>query len=281
MVSERARGSPTGALRDLIARYDGYRQRGVVPARHLGLPSPFMTVIVTLDDPLHLIEHVDRSRRPASYESLVGGLHATPVVIAHDGAQGGIQLSVSPLASRTLLGMPAGELASADFAGDEIVGRLAGELYERLNAASGWPERFAILDTALSDRASRRRAAAPPEPVKGAWMLLHRSGGSIPISRLAREVGWSERQLGKRFEHEIGLSPKVAARVIRFDRARRALQAQLASEGRTDIAWVAAQCGYHDQPHLIRDFRSFTGLAPTRWLAQEFGNVQVEPLVAV
>src|SRR5215831_1425021 len=100
MVSESAHGSPARALRDLIASYDGYRQRGVAPARHLGLPSPFITLIFTLDEPLHLVEHVDRSRPPATYQSVIGGLHATSVVIAHDGAQSGIQLGVSPLASR-------------------------------------------------------------------------------------------------------------------------------------------------------------------------------------
>ena len=278
MVGESAHGSPAGPLRELIARYDGYRQRGVAPARHLGLPSPFMTVIVTLEEPLQIAEHVDRRRPPARYRSLVGGLHVTPAIIEHDGAQSGIQLRVSPIASRALLGMPAGELAGADLAADEVLGRLAGELHERLCAATGWPERFAILDAVLSRRLGE---ALPPAPVINAWALLNRRQGSIPISTLASEVGWSERQLANRFEQEIGLSPKVAARVIRFDRARHALQSQLSGDGRTDIAWVAAECGYHDQSHLVRDFRSFTGLAPSRWLAYEFGNVQVEPLVAV
>lgn len=284
MVSESAHGTPEGALRGLVARYDGYRQRGVAPARHLGLPSPFMTLIVTLDEPLHLARHVDPRQPPASYDSLVGGLHATPVVVAHDGAQSGIQLSVSPLASRALLGMPAGALAGADFDAGDLLGRLAGELHERLAEAADWPRRFAILDAAL---ASRLRDGAPPRPVVDAWTLLIRSGGSIPISGLARAVGWSERQLGKRFQQEIGVSPKLAARMIRFDRARRSLQSRTAagsrpgfrSGSRPDIAWIAAECGYHDQSHLVRDFKSFTGLAPSRWLAQEFGNVQAQSII--
>ena len=278
MVSESARRTPVHSLHGAIARYDGYRQRGVAPARHLGLPSPFMTLIVTLEEPLRLVEHVDRSRPPASYQSLVGGLHTTPVVIAHDGAQSGIQVRVSPLASRALFGMPAGELAGADHAAGEVLGRLAGELHERLASAISWSERFAILDSALTLLLGD---ILPPAPVINAWTLLMASRGSLPISRLAREVGGRERQLAKRFEQEIGLGPKLAARVIRFDQARLALQSQLAADGRTDIAWVAAQCGYHDQSHLVRDFRAFVGLAPSRWLAQEFGNVQVERLAEV
>jgi AraC-like DNA-binding protein len=265
-------------LRDLIARYDGYWQQGMAPAHHLGLPSPFMTLIVTLQEPLHIVEHVDRSRSPCTYQSLVGGLHTTPAVIAHEGSQSGIQLRVSPIASRALFGMPAGELAGTDLAADEVLGRLAGELHERVSAASGWAERFAILDAALT---ARRGDSLPPAPVTNAWTLLTRSRGLMPISKLARDVGWSERQLAKRFEQEIGLTPKLAARVIRFDRARHALQSRLSARGHADIAWSAAECGYHDQSHLVRDFRSFTSLPPSRWLAQEFGNVQAKPAFAV
>jgi AraC-like DNA-binding protein len=67
---------------------------------------------------------------------------------------------------------------------------------------------------------------------------------------------------------------------MRFNGAREALQSQLATAGRTDIARVAADFGYHDQSHLDRDFRGFTGLSPSRWLAHEFGNVQA-PRAAV
>ena len=55
--------------------------------------------------------------------------------------------------------------------------------------------------------------------------------------------------------------------MIRFDRARRMIPG---SNG----AVVAAVCGYADQPHLVRDFVDFTGLAPSAWLTAEVGNVQ-------
>ena len=48
----------------------------------------------------------------------------------------------------------------------------------------------------------------------------------------------------------------------------------------TDGATVAAVCGYADQPHLVRDFVAFTGLAPGAWLAAEVGNLQAADPVA-
>jgi AraC-like DNA-binding protein len=278
MISESAHRAPAGALRGAIARYDGYRQRGVRPALHLGAPSPHMTMIVTLTEPMQMVGHLDRSRPPASYDSLIAGLHTTPVVIAHDGFQSGVQLSISPLASRALFGIPACELAGADLAAEDILGRLSGELQERLADSITWPERFAVLDAALG---ARLRDDPPPQPVINAWALLTRSRGAIPISRLAREVGWSERQLGKRFRQEIGVTPKLAARLIRFDNARRSLRVQQPTDKGMDMARIAADCGYHDQSHLVRDFKSFMGLAPSRWLEQEFGNVQAQPVTQV
>jgi AraC-like DNA-binding protein len=274
-VAESVRERPAERLRGLIAAYDGYRQRGGEPARHLGLPSPFMTVIVTLDEPLQVIAHVDRARPPARYEALVGGLHASPVVIGHDGAQSGIQLRVSPLASRALLGVPAGELAGIDLPASEVLGGLAGELRERLAAASDWRERFAILDAALTRRLTG--VSEIPEPVVEAWRLILASAGSASVASIAREVGWSERQLAKRFRREVGLTPKLASRIVRFHRARHALQSQLAAGGRPEIARTAADCGYADQSHLVRDFRAFAEMPPVRWLREEFGNVQDEP----
>jgi transcriptional regulator GlxA family with amidase domain len=94
----------------------------------------------------------------------------------------------------------------------------------------------------------------------------------VPIGTLADAVGYSDRRLSTLFDAEIGLTPKTAARVIRFDRARRAIQA--AAPG--TMGRIAAEHGYADQSHLVRDFVAFSGRSPTKWLAEEFGNVQAK-----
>ncbi len=83
------------------------------------------------------------------------------------------------------------------------------------------------------------------------------SGGQVDIASVADDVGWSTRHLVRQFQIEIGLTPKTAARVIRFDRARRLIPHHRGAE-------VAARCGYTDQLHLVRDFLDLTGLPPTR-----------------
>lgn len=270
-VNEAVAVRPHGVLRTYVRSYQGYRQRKIEPAQHLGMPSPYLTVIFTLDEPLVVARHSDPQQSPGTYTSMVGGLHNSSALIVHNGAQSGIQLQMSPLAARPLVGLPAGELASVNVAAEDVLGPLARQVCERVQAAVGWPARFAVLDRLLGNALNADRTA--PAEVTQAWSMLLRSGGTAPVFEVARHVGWSERHLSARFAREIGLRPKTAARVIRFHRARRALQRNVGS-GRPDIAGVAAECGYFDQAHLSRDWQQFTGLAPTAWIVQEFRNFQ-------
>lgn len=138
-MSESVRAVPAAPLRGLVSWYAGYRQAGLPPGRHRGLPSPYLTLIITLDDPLTIAAHPDPAAAPADYLTLAGGLHTTPAVICHPGRQSGVQLGLSPLGARALLGRPAGELAGADVEASEVLGVTARELHERLREAAGWP----------------------------------------------------------------------------------------------------------------------------------------------
>jgi AraC-like DNA-binding protein len=82
------------------------------------------------------------------------------------------------------------------------------------------------------------------------------SHGDIDLDWVARQAGMSERQFRRRCLEESGLAPKQLCRVLRFRRA-----CELGGRG---LPWglIAAEAGYFDQAHLIRDFREFTGATP-------------------
>jgi AraC-like DNA-binding protein len=271
-IQESVRGVPAPALRPFVAWYTGYRQAGLAPAVHRGLPSPYLTMIITLDEPLHLAVPTDPRHPPGDYVTLLGGLHTTPAIVSHQGSQSGIQLGLKPLGARALLGLPAGELYGIDTDASDVLGRVAVQMQERVRAAPSWPQRFAILDELLLRQAGDARVVSPE--VARAWRVLLASRGTAAVPELAREAGWSSRQLAARFRTEVGLGPKAAARVVRFDRARRLLQRRVAACGPPDLAALAAACGYYDQAHLAREFRALAGCPPSRWIAEEFRNVQ-------
>jgi AraC-like DNA-binding protein len=280
VVNEGVRALPAAALRPFIAFYSGYRQAGVEPAVHRGMPSPYLTLIFTLDEPLTVVTHPDPGQPGGQFSTLLGGLHTVPAIITHQGWQSGIQVALSPLGARPLLGLPAGELAHLDVPAVDVLGPLAAEIQQRAQSVATWPERFAIVDQVLLRQLASRTgggAVAPEvsDEVGYAWRLLLRTGGAVRVSELADGCGWSTRHLHSRLQAETGLTPKAAARVVRFDRARRLLLRRRATEpGDALLADLAADCGYYDQPHLDRDFRALAGCSPTMWLAEEFRNVQ-------
>jgi AraC-like DNA-binding protein len=283
-VREHVMARPAPGLRPLIAQYSGYRDAGQAPGRHRGLPSPHLTVIFTLDEPLEVAQHPDPAQAGGQFATLAGGLHTVPALITHDGWQSGIQVALSPLGARAILGLPAGELAGLDVEGSEVLGPLAEQVQDKIRAAQSWPERFAIVDELLwtqacaspamarggtADLARGRGPGVSPE-VGFAWQRLMRTGGQTTVAELAAATGWSDRHLRSRFQAETGLTPKTAARVIRFERARRLLMHRARAGARPSLAQLAADCGYYDQAHLDREFRGLAGCPPTTWLAEEY-----------
>ncbi|MGH3610845.1 MAG: helix-turn-helix domain-containing protein, partial [Pseudonocardiaceae bacterium] len=95
------------------------------------------------------------------------------------------------------------------------------------------------------------------------WRRLHETGGRIRIHALAAELGCSRRYLQTRFGEQIGLPPKVAARVIRFADVRRRIEGD--PGGWAEIAFAA---GYADQSHLVREFQQLAGTTPTDFVAR-------------
>ena len=273
LVDEAVRAMPAPPLRGLVGWYSGYRQRGIPQGRHRGLPSPWLTLIITLDEPLSMAAHPDPAAAPGDYPTLLGGLHLTPALIDIPGRQSGIQVAVSPLGARVLLGLPAGELAGTDVHADDVLGAGVHEVHDKVREAPDWAARFAVVDDWLLHRMSRHDGVGTlvASPVADAWQRLLSAGGHLRIDKLAADTGFGERHLRNRFRAEIGLAPKAAARVIRFDLARRRLAAR---PGMLDLARLAADCGYADQSHLDREFAALASCTPSAWLAQEFRNIQ-------
>jgi transcriptional regulator GlxA family with amidase domain len=165
------------------------------------------------------------------------------------------------------LGVPAGELADTHVDLEALWGRPAAELRERLCAAATPAERFSLLEQTLAARLDRTTARHGAVPV--ALDAFEQTGTSVRVRDVARRVGLSQRRFIQVFATEVGLTPKLYGRVRRFQRALALVRGGPAP----DWARVAAECGYFDQSHLIRDFRAFSGLAPEEYLRRRGEHV--------
>jgi AraC-like DNA-binding protein len=245
---EMVHAAPHPALRGAVLRYCGYGEDMRAPLRRREVATPAVTVIFSFGPSIRV--------RSGRFSSFAAGVDESYDDTEHDGHQRGLEVKLSPLAVRRLLGVPAPELAGQVVELDALLGRTAGELTERMALAPGWPERFTLLDAAFGERLARTPRTAPD--VVHAWRRLVASHGGVSIAGLAGELGWSRRHFGARFREHVGLAPKPAARVLRF---RRAVELLERDDG-TRLAEIAQACGYYDQAHLNRDFRAFAGASP-------------------
>lgn len=268
----RATPRPGGPIVSAI----GYRSQGMRPALHRGLPSPYLTVIFSLDGPV--VSGVTPEQATGAdairTEIVVGGLHQSPAFIAQPSHEAGVQLAVHPLAARTVLGVPSAELTGHVVVdGTDVLGRSAARVREELADAGDWRTRFTLLSGYLAGRSDDPFAGVRPEVAEAwTWLARHRGAGTLP--GLAAHVALSERRLTTLFRAETGLSPKQAARLMRFEHAKSAVVRAVAAGAPPDLSRVAAEHGYCDHSHLVRAFRQYTGLSPTGWLAEECRNIQ-------
>ena len=160
------------------------------------------------------------------------------------------------------LGVPAGDLADAHVDLEALWGRAARELRERLCAAGAPAERFAIMERALT-----RRLGDRPEghgAIPAALREFGRGDVAVEVGHVAARVGLSRRRFIEVFRAEVGMTPKLYCRVLRFQRALAAARAT----PRPLWARLAPEIGYADQSHLVREFREFCGLSPTDCLGR-------------
>lgn len=165
-----------------------------------------------------------------------------------------LQVRLSPGLAYAVLGGAVRDLATHAVGLDDVWGVDAERLRNRVHDQHSWDERFATVESALARRCGTERRA--DAPVAWAWRRLTATHGQVRVDHLASDIGWSRKRLWSRFRSQVGITPKQAARLVRFDRA-----AHLLASGQS-AATVAADCGYADQSHLNRDTTVFSGLTP-------------------
>jgi AraC-like DNA-binding protein len=217
-----------------------------------------VTLIISFGPALDVLDLEGSGERHVSF---VAGLSDAPVLTEHAGVQHGIEVNLTPLGARRLLGVPMHELTNRVVGLGDLLGPTAPLLVERLAETADWTEQFELLDAALARRLSETAASAPE--VAWAFDRLRASGGRTSVAALTGELGWSRRRLGEAFRDQIGLSPKLLARILRFER----VVARLRVEDPQRWADVAYDAGYYDQAHFNRDFRELAGTTPSAFLA--------------
>ena len=248
---------PHPALCRYVFEYQGYSSTLRKPIRRRQLPVAHVPVILNLGAPFQLIDR--RNGEPHRRSSFVAGLHTSFVLVDSVADESCLQLALSPLGARRLFGVPMAEFADKTVELTDVAGTAFGGLVEELGNTDDWTARFGVVDRFILDRFADQESNAS---VAWAWDRLAESGGIARVGAIADALGWSHKRLGQQFREHIGLTPKKAGRLFRFNQALQHYQT-----GDTCPADIAAACGYADQAHMIHEFRALAGMTPRALMA--------------
>lgn len=265
-----------GLLPGAVVSTTGYDLRGMPPQLHRGLPSPHLTFIFSLGDPVVSAATPEGAvgRQATRTDILLAGLHPGPTFVVQPETQSGIQLAVHPLAARRLLGAAASQLPGEVLQAEDVLGADVQRVRHRLLDEDAWPGRFRVLADYLRVRwLDSREPSVRPELV-AAWSWLSERQGAGSVDELAGHVRLSGRQLRALFHAEVGIGPKRVAGLMRFDAAKQDIAAAVVTGGPLGLAGIAAARGYCDQAHLDADFGRHAGVSPTGWVQEERRNIQ-------
>lgn len=254
---ELVRHRPHPSLAGLVAGIVGFSEHADQAVERRQVAGSLLPLVVSFGDPLEVVSLSD-GEGTGRYSSFVAGFMPGHATTRFTGSQRCVQIYLTPLGAFRLLGHPGVELARRVVGLEDVTPVFGGPLPERLAETPTWAGRIGTVEQALLTALD---AGPAPDPVVAwLWERIVDSGGRARIDELVARTGWSHRHVTARFRTEIGLSPKAAAGVVRFERAT-------AEAGGRSLADVAAEHGYADQSHFTRDVVRYAGEPPRALLA--------------
>jgi AraC-like DNA-binding protein len=249
--------APLDSVLDFIWISERYQAES---PRERVLPSGCLALIINLgDEPLAMYTRDDATHATHFSTGVVCGARDRPFIVGTATLPSTIGVAFKAGSARPFLGFPVGALQQEAVSIDALWSSGVSTLRERLLEAPSNEARAQLLEDALLERA---RGPLTPPPALLASLAAFEEPDLSSVAEVGQRTGLSPKQLLALFHDNVGLSPKAFWRVRRFRAALRALE-----RGEGTGAALAADYGYCDQAHLIREFRSIAGSSPREYLA--------------
>ena len=262
---------PLNKFVDLFWFYDSYS-----PGPHSKerlMPDGSIELVINLkQDEARIYDRENLDKYTRLPGALLCGPHSSFFVIDTAQQASVIGVHFKPGGAFPFFKMPAGELHNLHVSLEDLWGQEAGLLRERLLEAQTPQEKIQVLEQCLLEQAfkplERHRAV---DCALGLFRNIHTAPA---MTEVAGHIGISSRRFIQLFSNEVGLTPKLFARVRRFQQVLQQIRTG------TNFSWVdiAADCGYFDQAHFIHDFKEFSGINPTTYVAQKTDHLNHVPI---
>jgi AraC-like DNA-binding protein len=268
-------GQPLAQFVNLLWLYEGYTQPH---NKERVLPTGEMQIVINLlEDRSRMYDPDDTDRCHTFNGSLLSGAHSQFQVIDTAEQRFIIGVHFRPGGAFPFLRMPAGEMRDTTVSLDTLWGAGAVDLRDQLLEAPTHQARFEILERVLSDELAR--GFQPKGAVGFALRRFMAEPHVTTVAGVTDQIGLSPKRFIQLFRDRTGFTPKVFCRIRRFQQALDHMEARSGGRARVEWAKVALDCGYFDQAHFIHDFRAFSGINPTSYLAHRTPHRNHVPLL--
>jgi AraC-like DNA-binding protein len=262
---------PLSGFMHFLWLYEGYTQPH---AKERVLPTGEMQLVINLLEDKACVYDRDNPDRCQTFRgALLSGAHSEYQVISTAMQAFVIGVHFRPGGAFPFLGMPAGELRDTTVALETLWGAAAVDLRDQLLEAPTHPARFEVLEQALL--AEFARGFDYHQAVGFALRRFLTEPQVMTIGSVTDQIGLSAKRFIQIFRDQTGFTPKIFCRIRRFQQALERMESQ------KSVTWtdVALDSGYFDQAHFIHDFRAFSGINPTTYLAHRTPHRNHVPLV--
>lgn len=178
------------------------------------------------------------------------------------------QVQFQPGALARLTSLSLNELSNTFIDAEAVFSKEIRAVNERLSYTKHYKEMIPIVENFLFyliKRQSTSRYKNNLLPIDRASQYILENNGNVSLDWLANQTSLSTRQFHRQFAERHGVSPKLYARIARFENAikHKHLYQQ------RDWLTIALELGYYDYQHLVRDFKEFTTLTPNEFFIAE------------
>jgi AraC-like DNA-binding protein len=230
------------------------------------MPDGCASLVINLtEDVIRLYDPEDTRKMTRFCRSVFSGPRTECMAIDTDEQVCVVGIAFRPGGAAPFLRVPTDEVCNVSLNLDDLWGRLAEETRDRVLSAQTPRRKLRVMEEMLLKRAAGMWNE--DGVAKYAVSNILQAPQTARIAEVVHATGLTSRRFIEMFKKQVGMAPKLFCRVRRFQRVLLEI-----TSGRP-IHWteVALDCGYFDQAHFIHDFREFSGVNPTNYLADHSG----------
>lgn len=248
---------PLNQFIELMIYYEGVQHAHSIDRF---MPNGDTEILIDFHDrPQYIYDNDSLKEIQACHHVWASGFRTEPITIPSGNGAAMMVISFKKGKAAPFFPFPMNEIADSVVDADLVWGADFADLRETLLATADINARFTRVEDFLIRKFHARLELNPC--VAFAIEAMTERPDAISISRMNASIGYSQKHFTDMFRKQVGVTPKAYLKIMRFQKAVRAIDAASA----TDWAAISQDCGFYDQAHFIHDFKRFSGFTPAKY----------------